>query len=374
MKTIKIDNTLPAPDKTRLTFNKINTIGYRLELDKSKTQTINFHGPEKDVVYHLGYLQYLSVAWESHFAVVLRPNDIWQMILMELTSVIAKNPSEFEFLFTKTPGQKQEIIVLTNNVETIDPDLVIGILKTIVPSNIGLFLPDFSTTTKQSKLAMYVAFCDLVSPYYSYGTMLCGIPEICVEGTIDDWNLIASNLNEMTKLFKNKKIIRYLEQCHQTVEMLIKTLTLPSVDSTSFFKKMVKLDPCGSGHQYKMNGWITSFLYIYDGSSLQLEGLPPHVGKMDYKNVETRREFTLYSGLFYSVVEDNYLIPQYDSFYIEKIKTPTKSNDSLDAIKLTIVSEKLNPTAHKIKGIIEVGPSKNDPIIFANYIPRHKKH
>ena len=192
-----------------------------------------FNSPSNDVVYHEGYLNYLSKAWSNHYSVVMRPDDIWYIILNELTLIIGKDPKTFENLFTTTPGEKQWVIVLTGDPETINPQLVINELKNRVPSEVDKFIPVFTTSTEMSTLAMNVSFCDMVSPYYSYGTLLCGIPSIRIEGTKDDWELIINNLTYLSNLFRGK-ISDYIKRCKDVVSNIIKA---SNKNESSFFRQ-----------------------------------------------------------------------------------------------------------------------------------------
>lgn len=308
MKTIEICKTSAVAftdDEKRSALHSIQA--------NVKSRQINFFGDRPpDPMYHQGYFNYLAVAWNKHYGVFMRPDDIWYTILNELTILIAKNPKTFANLFTTTPDKKQEIIVLTDNVETIDPKLVIDKLKDRVPSNVSDFLPQFSTTTDMSRLAMNVSFCDMVSPYYSYGTMLCGIPRITIDGTDDDWKQIISKLSALSELFVgNTK--SYLQRCSDLVEKMLKAA---KKNDAMYFESMVSLRRCGSGHQKEMSGWILGFL-MEGKQGTQLEGLPVQMARMRYKNFETQRGFDLYCGLFYSAIKDGNMIPEYSAIRIE---------------------------------------------------------
>lgn len=337
MKTFELSDKKTVPFKKYTLSNKrYLTIG---AIDAADCNTTTkFFGNPTDVVFHQGYFEYLATAWENHYSVVMRPDDIWYVILCELTSKIAKEPAKYESLFTTTPGSKQEISVPTCDIESIDPQLVIEELKDRVPSNVDTFIPEFSTTTLPIKLAMNVAFCDLVSPYYNYSTYLCGIPNIRIEGTLEDWHLILKNLEELKTIFKGN-LKEYLNRCLVNVQYMLDAI---DNNDAEYFRKMVKLNPCGSGHQFTMNGWILQFLCRDDTTkSIQLEGLPNNFSKMNYTNLDTGRKFTLYCGLFYSRVENEFLVPGYDAVRIEKTKKQPTNVDKEDAVKLAIDSMRL---------------------------------
>lgn len=269
-----------------------------------------------DSIQTTGYLNYISAAWQNHYSVVLNPTDIWYMVICEITPIIKKNPEYFANLFTTSPDTKQEILVPTCSVETIDPSWVIDILREKVPTDARLFLPSFTTNTEFSTLALNVAFCDMVSPYYNYGTFMCGIPAVELGGTQLDWMLLRENLRALKVFFKDK-FTAYLQRCHDRVNDIFQAFLLGTADPVALFSKMVKLEKCGSGSQYEMTGWLMDFLNRTDQLPLQLEGLHPHTSVMKYKNKETQREFQLSAGIFYSIIKDDFIIPVYNAHRIE---------------------------------------------------------
>lgn len=325
-----------------------------------RNKKIKFQGnPPSGVVYHEGFFNYLAMAWEKHYSAVIRPDDIWYMILNEITAVIAKSPDEYSSLFTTTPGEKQLILVPTNSVEKIDPDLVIEELKSRVPSNVGAFLPKFSTTTPAITLAMNVSFCDAVSPYYSYGTFMCGIPNVRIEGTQADWQLLLTSIKNLSELFKGN-LGSYLDRCHLLVGNIVRAATNSDAE---FFKTMVKLEPCGSGHQFDMSGWILGFRMKNDGLT-QLEGLPPHFARMDYFNLETDRKFCLFCGLFYSQIVDGFLVPEYDAVSYEILPEEKKSQKE----EFKIISVPVGNNTKKLSGDSTMEPG----YIYAPYATKFK--
>ena len=351
MKIIEIEkkkNVIPFTDKEK--------VSGLIEISKRiQSKQIKLFNPPKteNFVYHEGYLGYLSKAWGNHYSIVLRPDDVWFIILNEISTTIAKNPSWYATLFTKTPETKQLILTLTGDVESINPAAVVDALKDRVPSKIDDFIPKFSTSTPNSIMAMNVAFCDLVSSYYSYGTYLCGIPSIRVEGDKYDWELAQLKLQLLSELFNKDPLQLYLQRCLSVVNNI--SDAIDGKKSVDFFKSMVKVKPCGSGHQFKMDGWILKLLNIkHFDSPVQLDGLPPLMSNMKYFNLETKRTFILYCGLFYSNIVDGFMIPEYESARIEttngiNIAATPQKNKEKSLTEMTIASTPIVPTK-KVKG------------------------
>jgi len=349
MKTIEIEEK-----KKIIPFTDKEKVSGLIEISKRiQSKNIKLFNPPKteDFVYHEGYLGYLSKAWGNHYSVVLRPDDVWFMILNELSTAIAKNSSWYATLFTKTPETKQLVLTLADDVESINPASVVDALKDRVPSKVDDFIPKFSTSTPNSIMAMNVAFCDLVSPFYSYGTYLCGIPSIRVEGNREDWELAQLKLQLLSELFNKDDLQTYLQRCLYIVNNI--SDALDGKKSVDFFKRMVRVTKCGSGHQFEMDGWILQLLNKIDFiRPIQLEGLPPLMSNIKYFNVETKRMFILYCGLFYSNIVDGFMIPEYESARVEVIggiPIDEIPQEKKSFEEITITSTAIVPT-RKVKG------------------------
>lgn len=269
--------------------------------------------PETDVS-HSGFFEYLTTAWANHYSVVIRPDDIWMAALCEIAEEVNKHPATFRDIFTRSTV-KQDIMVPTSDVTTIDPALVVQALAKLMPANVNSFVPVFSTTTPACKLAMHVALCDVASPYYNYGTFLCGIPAVEIKGTEEDWETLEKHVQELKLVFAcSKKVVSYLDRVYYIAEGFLAILNGSKL-AVGWLDKMVKLTRCGSGSQYELTGWINKL--TMSGTKIQLEGLPPHIAKMDYTNSETGRKFTLYCGLMGSRIVGDFMVPDYHSVVCE---------------------------------------------------------
>lgn len=295
--------------------------------------------PPETYTVHQGFLDYLSLAYRNHFCVVIKPDDIWFMVLAELSLVIAKAPGSYASLFTTTPDKRQTIRVPTNDPTQINPALVIEHLKDCVPCNVGLFLPEFTTTTPNSRLAMHVAFCDMASPFYNYSTYLCGIPRITFEGTEEDWAKVAQGFSKLSALFGSfdtspvSPLSIYLKRCYECVKSMIQAVLM---EDTRYINRMVKVERCGSGSQFEMSGWILD-LVLSAKQKTQLEGLPSHIASMTYKNLDTGRTFKLFTGLTESCFDGGYLVPRYGRYVVEQTNEVKKPLPPADTT-LTITS------------------------------------
>lgn len=301
-------------------FKKFQTVIQPI-INKSKInklEDIKWLTPPKtgETIFNGGYYHYLSTAWNKHYSVVLKPDDIWNIILSELAVEINKNSGSYATLFTTTPEKKQTITVLTGDVESIDPLAFIDALKNKIPSDVDAFLPTFSTTTDANILANSVVFCDMVSPYYNYCSKLCGIPKILILGEIEDWLILTAKIKNLTTIFSTGTINKYLTNCHAIATKLYYAIC--GTNTVEFFKNIFKIKFCGSGSD-EVNGWMLSFL-MNNPTRMGEDLLPSHISSMHYKNLDTDREFDLYSGIFYSTLKDGFIIPDYHTARVETTK------------------------------------------------------
>lgn len=260
-----------------------------------------------------GFIEYICFCYQNHYAAVMSPTDIMYMVQCELATAVKQAPDQFAALFTTTPGQKQEIITLTGNVEEIDVFAVVDKLRERVPTNVDLFLPEFSTTTITSNLAVHVAFCDMVSPYYNYSTCLCGIPRIEIAGTEEDWTKLAQTLYYLSELFTGD-LKKYLGRVWSRVTGIIGEC---KNGNGRMFQQMVQMEKCGSGSEYEITGWILDFMNTPDEPPIMLQNVHQHISKMEYKNLETQRTFDMYAGIFYCELYGDLAKPQYNANRIE---------------------------------------------------------
>jgi hypothetical protein len=60
---------------------------------------------------------------------------------------------------------------------------------------------DFTTTTPTSLIASQITIMDAMKQYFKYKVLMggCGIPEITIEGSVEDWRKILLKLNSLSK-------------------------------------------------------------------------------------------------------------------------------------------------------------------------------
>lgn len=307
---IELDNTLKPITPKYKDSGVIERLAY---VNKFKVEDVRFSSIGGDVS-HPNYLSYLEKCWAYHRAPVLTPDILWYTLLCELTLIIRDNVKPLRRLFTDSQ-EKKEIIVVGDDPYNLPLTKIVSELKKLVPSDTELFLPLFSTSDDDTRLAQYAAFADAVSPYYSYGMLLCGFPYIKIEGTIEDYWLAYYKWQEIGKLFKIEK-----EYFLRVSEILFKICQNIKDGSVEFWKDMFHCKKCGSGGDIDINGWFSGLFRKQPDYPRKPCNFSQHVSKVDYKVIDINKEFTRYHGLFSSKDGGIELVPSFGWFCVEKVE------------------------------------------------------
>ncbi len=262
---------------------------------------------------HKNYIEYLLGAWDSHSGIVVSPDIIWYTLQCELTSLVATNSDTYRSLFT-TSDKKEEVIVYSDSMTVMPLDTLVNALKKKIPSEIGAFLPEFSTSSQRAILARLAAFADMVSPYYSYGMFCCGFPCIDVRGDKADWGKLRACWNSIGKLFTKHQ--NYVAQ----VDAILEKICL-SLDDADFWKNMFSLDACGSGHQYFVRGWFEKLLEHPPDFKMP-ENYPSHISTVAYTQVNIKVDYEMKQGLISSKKDGVFMIPEFAHIIYRKEKQP----------------------------------------------------
>ncbi len=330
---------------------------------------------EQKEVYQPNYLHYLELCWAKHLGVVLTPDIIWYTLLCEITGIVLKDPEKYRHLFTRNPEGKERIIVLAGAVEILPLHLIIAKLEEKVPTDIDIFLPSFTTTTSKAKNAQYASFAEMVSPFYDYCTLLCGIPYYDIRGTEKDWIDLGVCWSKISKLFVD------FDGYFNKVSKILSQIVLSFKESNNeFWKEMFYVKRCGSGSDTDCHGWFTDlFLEQPEYNVRKASNFSAHVSSVPYKNLDTNREFVLKQGLFVSEKQNEFLVPEFGQIVYEKKEQEVQETDKKEhELKIESCEVKLKPRQSDIDWKYEVDPdlkstkSIGEGYYFSPYIPTTK--
>ncbi|MFE0629650.1 DUF4419 domain-containing protein [Streptomyces sp. NPDC058864] len=239
-------------------------------------------------------LRALHTAFTAHLPLSLSPDVLWYAVVHEVAVHVRLNSSAYAGLFTRTPGHRQTILVEDDHAAE-DWERSVNLVREPLRALIGegtaeLFLPVFSTTTPADATAALVALMDVVSPYYRFRwRSLCGIPRIRLEGTPEDWRLLAARARELAGRFEGLR--PYFRGLQPVLDEIAATAAGRGVDE-DFWRSIYKYRSESGGSW--VTGWIDAFFahrYTDDGPAPKDAFGPGRSNEADFPSHVSRVPF-----------------------------------------------------------------------------------
>lgn len=154
-----------------------------------------------DVKYH-PLVFAVHLAYRDHRPLVLSPDMIWLTIAQGLKYHIRKHSEALRAHLVSHSGTKRIAVELPREFvldspyadwESVIEEFARAVVEAVRPELRELMLDHFSTTGPAERTAFIVTMLDAFSRYFTYSaSIICGIPEITLEGTPADWERIRS--------------------------------------------------------------------------------------------------------------------------------------------------------------------------------------
>ena len=214
-----------------------------------------------------GFVGAVHLAYSKHYPLVISPDDIWMCIVQGFAAHVNANAEKLRHLFVEHEGKKiikvRRDDFVKGSLENPWPE-VFSEFSAQIRSHIGdkthdLLTPNFTTTGPVEKAAAEVVLMNAFKEYFDYRfCTLCGIPEITLRGTVDDWKQLrerALGLAQFDLQWWTDALKPILDQFVAASE--------GHVDK-GFWSNLYKYNG-GSGGPY-ISGWIVD-LFPYLGSN-----------------------------------------------------------------------------------------------------------
>lgn len=248
--------------------------------------------------YH-SFFNGMYQAYADHRPFVISPDMIWLLISQGFAKHISANSELLRKDFVNFDG-KLSLIVRNDSLrlnspasswENIFPEFTKQIAEHTGTDLINTLTSDYSTTTPVEKIASEITMMEAMEPYFEFIVMsiICGIPEITLKGTTEDWQAIY----DKTKKLEEYDLKWWTDELEPILNEFIRT-SQGEIDR-EFWMNMFKYH---SQKQYGapniIDGWVVKFFpYDKDGKRndlKQLEGggnLPEEIVKVDLEFIES---------------------------------------------------------------------------------------
>ncbi|KAN0038524.1 hypothetical protein ACTA71_000702 [Dictyostelium dimigraforme] len=341
-------------------FNKTKILKSSLENNNNNNNEMEKEN-EEDLKIIIGFNSFIYSAWEAynyHYHLVIRPDNIWMAIMSQFSFFINKHHKELREKFVHCfqedsdgygDGQKKtlevymDFPVLETPFEKLTSYMVDEICKNIKdPSIRDWIIPSFSTTTTSDKIIFSSVLMSTLKKdfIYKYGCK-CGLPKVTLLGTIDDWIQLKERTHRL-KEFDNSEMLMRKWVDNYLLEILDNFIeSLNGNPNKTWWNQMIDYrEQSGSS---VLSGWLSSFCLFQDDGTFEdnaelhcPEFYPetkwPKINSISISNgfTSTPIQLTdskgtvsncqLFSGHFASKIRDNdTLIPSLDWFIISDL-------------------------------------------------------
>lgn len=256
-------------------------------------------------------------AWGEHLHFVIRPEEVWFTILVQMNFYMASHAEEVRKLFVDHEGQK-EILV-----KELTWYRILGRFKDEIQARVKTdwlldwIMPNFSTTTDSDIMTANILMMGLTKTYFKYiGKPVCGLPSVTLLGEQSDWEKLLAKLDRLPDFGKEPE--EYKARLRPILSRFVTSFQDPDSEATRLFWNQIvtgragKL--CGAPPMH-MSGWITGFFFWNEnggayarqkGDMLTLDGISYPVLDLEFAPVGyARAPFVMRD------YEDQYDFPAY---------------------------------------------------------------
>ena len=215
------------------------------------------------------------IAYLHHLPIVINPNHFWLMILQGFARHmdVNDNSERNRHKFVNFDGKKNISLETGMNLFTASDEqwnlfiqkLLKETTKILEQSGkdlIDLFKKKFSTSTKEVEIANNITILSSFKKYFEYSMKgTCGISQIIIEGTIEDWELLLEKVQAIGNL--DEEIVFWTNELNKIVTKILDTLKTKMPDK-NFYKNIVQnIDRSKQCEPDLINGWIIKFIPYY---------------------------------------------------------------------------------------------------------------
>jgi hypothetical protein len=235
-----------------------------------------------DSLVYLGqhaFFQGMYRAYADHRPFVLSPDMIWLLISQGFAQHVNNNAEQLRHFFVDFSG-KTTLMIRDDRIRLDDPyspwETVFSDFTRQIDAVVGKNLVqtlscDFSTTTPTTLVATQITVMEAMKAYFDFIVIRvgCGIPEITLEGTPDDWRKLLVKVEYLRKY----ELDWWVDELVPLLKGFVKA-SEGKVD-TDFWKAMFKYHTLKKyGAPEIIDGWIVTFFpYDKDGKRNNLKEL-----------------------------------------------------------------------------------------------------
>ncbi len=253
------------------------SITFVVDEDLPAPQKKYYDTSRQDVLYYC-----CVSAYADHHPLVLSPDMIWITICQGFSKYVNAHAEELRSRFVEHEGKATLKIVLKEqlNPKQYNWAAMVDTFSTMIKRNTkngiaDIITADFSTTTKNARIASEATLMDCVKAYFDYELFYaaCGIPSITLQGTADDWRHLLEKAKQLAKFGMED----WIDELEPILTQFIKAAE--GKPKQRFWKSIVRKwetdewrgPSCArfGSRPTEVNGWILKFFPDKNGKTIK---------------------------------------------------------------------------------------------------------
>ena len=271
----------PLLEKLHKKYSDTGKTRYRRDINKVERTPVKImqsSWQEESTAYQAkhGLVTAILEAYNNHHNLILRPDDVWQAILTQFSFYVNSNAEKLRSKFVAFDGQQTLVVSMKNDDfgeaanRMVDEQIMTHIRDRSVADWI---LPNFTTTTPNDRVAASVSIMATLQTYFKYVCqMLCGIPNVTLEGTVNDWQLLRTKIDRLLS-YDLEESSNLMTEWHKMLAPVLDQLVESARGRADldFWDHVALHVGGGSGPSY-VSGWVTVFACFEQDGTWQGDG------------------------------------------------------------------------------------------------------
>ena len=186
------NNGPPFDDPADLLFSSCSRQEYDHVKDDNIIHTSFSNLTAEDNIFDSsnGFLLGMIDAYNHHRHIVLRPDDVWFAVLLQLNNYISAHSEEMRHLFVSHDSKKDLVIYSSKaGVKDFDYGHFMYQMSQLIGQNVkdpslrDWMMPDFTTTTKIDQAVASILIMSSMKSYFNFALVtFCGFPSVTLLG------------------------------------------------------------------------------------------------------------------------------------------------------------------------------------------------
>ena len=175
-----------------------------------------------------GFVKGAIHAYNRHYHLRIRPEDVWFAILSQLSLYINAHAEELRGLFVAHEGKRELVLEYFGTRYTVDFGLFAKEMGELIEQNVvdpelrRWMMPAFTTTTKSDIIVASILLMGSTQKYFDFTCICeCSLPSVTLLGDRADWELF---LTRIEKLKEYGEILRFAQAGYFTIRQKLRRL------------------------------------------------------------------------------------------------------------------------------------------------------